>query len=138
MSYREETEMDTADMAVFSGLEWISIEMGHGGKMPSFEKLTKLERLSLKDVDDLSPLRDAVSVISLFLDHCSGAQLEAVSAMGELDTLEIRRFSATVESLNPLTKLSKLTSLHLQDLAVNGNVEEIFGIPSLKSLHLDK
>ncbi len=119
-------------------LEELTLEMGHGGKLPSFEKLTRLERLSLKDVDDLSPLKDAVSVISLFLEHCSGAQLEAVSAMTELDTLEVRRFSTTVESLEPLTRLPKLTSLHLQDVAVNGNIEEVFGISSLISLCLDE
>ncbi|HBA47748.1 MAG TPA: hypothetical protein DCZ91_08100 [Lachnospiraceae bacterium] len=119
-------------------LEELTLEMGHGGKLPSFEKLAKLERLSLKDVDDLSPLKDAGSVISLFLDHCSGAQLDAVCAMTELDTLEIHRFSTTVESLTPLTGLSKLTSLHLQDVTVNGNIEEVFGIPSLKSLCLDR
>lgn len=119
-------------------LEELTLEMGHGGKLPSFEKLIKLERLSLKDVDDLSPLKDAGSVISLFLDHCSGAQLDAVCAMTNLDTLEIHRFSTTVDSLAPLAGLSKLTSLHLQDVTVNGNVEEIFGIPSLKSLCLDQ
>lgn len=119
-------------------LEELTLEMGHGGKLPSFEKLAKLERLSLKDVDDLSPLKDAGSVISLFLDHCSGAQLDAVCAMTDLDTLEIHRFSTTVDSLAPLTGLSKLTSLHLEDVTVNGNVEEIFGIPSLKSLRLDR
>ncbi len=119
------------------GLEELTLEMGHGGKLPSFENLTGLERLSLKDVDDLSPLKDAGSVISLFLEHCSGAQLEAVSAMKELDTLEIHRFSTTVKSLNPLTELSKLTSLRLREVVVSGDVEEIFGISSLKSLYLD-
>lgn len=128
---------DYSVIGQFSGLEELTLEMGHGGKLPSFEKLERMERLSLKDVDDLSPLKDAGNVISLILDHCSGAQLEAVSSMADLDTLEVHRFSTTVESLSPLTKLSKLTALHLQDVVVSGNIEEIFGIASLKSLHLD-
>ncbi len=118
-------------------LEELTLEMGHGGKLPSFEQLTKLERLSLKDVDDLSPLKDAAGVISLSLERCSGSQLEVVSSMTELDTLKIHRFSTTVESLSPLTGLPKLTSLCLQDVAVKGNIEELFGIQSLKSLYLD-
>ena len=74
---------------------------------------------------------------SLFLDHCSGTQLDAVAAMQQLNTLEIHRFSTKVESLSSLTVLSNLVSLHLHDVAVNGNIEALFGIPSLKSLHLD-
>ena len=129
---------DYSVIGQLSGLEELTLEMGHGGKLPSFEKLKRLERLSLKDVDDLSPLKDARNVISLILDHCSGARLEAVSSMADLDTLEVHRFSTTVESLSPLTKLSELTTLHLRDVVVSGNIEEIFGIPSLENLYLDK
>ncbi len=128
---------DYAVIGQLCGLEELTLEMGHGGRLPSFERLVKLERLSLKDVEDLSPLKDAASVISLFLDHCSGTQLDAVAAMQQLNTLEIHRFSTKVESLSSLTVLSNLVSLHLHDVAVNGNIEALFGIPSLKSLHLD-
>lgn len=138
LALRNNPEIDDYSViGELEGLEELTLEMGHGGILPSFRKLERLERLSLKDVEDLSPLEDAGSVISLFLDHCSGAQLEAISAMKELDTLEIHGFSTAADSLDPLTEMPKLTSFNLQNVVIDSDIRRVFDISSLKSLHLD-
>ena len=46
-------------------------------------------------------------------------------------------FSSYVDSLEPLTRLPDLTYLSLEDTSIFGNIEDIFGIPTLRSLYLD-
>ncbi len=116
----------------------LSISLGYGTALPSFQKLSGLEQLYLENANDLSPLRDASSVTSLGLKRCAGWELDAITSMQGLTTLTIHDFSSYVESLEPLTKLPNLTTLVLDNSHIFGNVEEIFGIPTLRKLSLDE
>ena len=60
-----------------------------------------------------------------------------LASMQELTALYINDFSSYVDSLEPLTRLSKLDTLDLGGTSIFGNVEEIFGIPTLRRLSLD-
>lgn len=115
----------------------LTLEMQSGGVLPSFANLNQLEWLTIKYAGDLSPLRDATSVTYLSLERCSGWELDAVASMQELNTVIIHDFSSYVTSLEPLTRLPNLTALSLDETSVFGNVEEIFGIPTLEYLYID-
>ncbi len=119
-------------------LSELELELNYGGTLPSFADLTQLQMLSVKYAGDLSPLRDAVNVTYLSLEECSGWELEAITAMQGLTTLIINDFSSYRDSLEPLTNLPNLTTLSLEDTSVFGNIEEIFGIPTLQYLYLDE
>lgn len=128
------------DYSVVGELEQLcdlTLEMNYGGTLPSFEKLGQLQWLSIKHAGDLTPLKDAVSVTALRLERCSGWELEAIASMQELTTLSIHDFSSAVSSLEPLTRLPELEFLDLEGTSIFGNIEEIFGIPSLRYLYLD-
>ena len=108
-----------------------------GGDLPSFEKLTSLESLTTSFANDLTPLKDAVSLTYLSLNLCSGLELETLTALQNLESLEIHKFSSTPESLEPLTRIPNLQYLDLSKSWVYSNIEEIFSIPTLLYLDLD-
>lgn len=122
-------------------LSELELEMGWSWRedctLPSFEKLTNLQYLSLKNAKDLSPLKDAAGLTYLSLENCSGKELDTIASLQELTMLYINDFSGYVDSLEPLTRLPGLMALSLEDTSVFGNIEEIFGIPTLQYLYLD-
>lgn len=104
--------------------------------LPSFEKLTALQYLTIVDAYDLSPLENAVSVTHLSLGRCSSEQLEVLTAMQNLEALELLGFDI-MESLELLTRLPRLQYLDLSRSYINSNIEELFAIPTLRYLSLD-
>lgn len=128
------------DYSIVSQLSQLtSLELGtnYGGDLPSFANLPQLELLSLKYAGDLSPLRDATGITYLSLERCSGHGLDALASLENLSVLLIKDFSSYTDSLSPLTGLPNLTYLSLEETSIFGNVEEIFGIPTLQYLYLD-
>ncbi len=117
-------------------LEDLTISLGHIFNLPSLEKLTRLERLYLKNVDDPAPLKDAVNVTSLVLDDISWWDLEVLVPMENLFSLTLK--DCHLYTLEPLTRLSSLMILDLEDTNIYGNIEEIFGIPGLYYLNLSE
>ena len=131
---------DIADYSIIgqlSELKDLTLEMSYDSVLPSFENLTQIEWLTVKNASDLTPLKDAVNVTYLSLADCAGWELESITAMQNLNTLIINDFRSYVESLEPLTRLPNLNALSLEDTSVLGNIEEIFGIPTLQYLYLD-
>ncbi len=120
-------------------LKELALEMSgnYNGIMPSFENLLDLQYLELKGVRDVSPVKDAVNLTYLSLKDCSGDSLDIFASLQEIQVLYINDFSSYTSSLEPLTHLPKLTMLNLNGTSVFGNVEEIFGIPTLQYLYLD-
>lgn len=120
-------------------LQELVLEMNYGrnGVLPSFENMTDLTTLSVKNARDLTPLQGATGVNFLSLENCDGNFLESITSLQNLSTLYINDFSVYTSSLEPLTRLPNLTVLGIEDTSVFGNVEEIFGIPTLNSLYLD-
>lgn len=115
----------------------LEMDWGHNSALPSFANLTDLQYLEVKNASDLTPLQDAQNLIFLSLENCSGNSFEAIASLQSLTALYINDFSSYVSSLEPLTRLPNLTILGLEETSVFGNVEEIFGIPTLDSLYLE-
>lgn len=122
-------------------LQELALEMSsnYNGVMPSFENLTSLTGLHLKGVRDISGIKDAVNVMYLSLEECNGdpASVEAIGSLQQVTELTINDFLYATDSLEPLTHMPNLTYLDLSNTSVFGNVEEIFGIPTLRYLYLD-
>lgn len=118
-------------------LEDLTLEMSYDIALPSFQNLTRLEWLTVENAGDLSPLKDAVNVTYLSLEDCAGWELSSITSMEYLNTLIINDFRSYVDSLEPLTHLPNLSALSLEDTSVFGNIEEIFGIPTLQYLYLN-
>ena len=115
-------------------LEDLEISLGHLFDLPSLEKLTRLQQLSLKNVDDPTPLKDAVNVVYLYLDDISWWDLDVLTSMENLVSLTLE--DCHLDTIDPLTKFSNLMLLDLEGTNVYGNIEEIFGMPSLYYLSL--
>ncbi len=127
---------DYSVVGQLSELQDLTLEMRYDGILPSFENLTQVQWLTVKNAGDLSPLKDAVNVTYLALEDCAGWELDSITAMQGLTTLIINDFRSYVDSLEPLTRLPNLTVLSLEDTSIFGNIEEIFGIPTLQQLYL--
>lgn len=123
-----------------AGLTSLTLDVNWAAPLPSFRNLTKLESLSVTDALDLSPLGTAVNVTSLYLKDCPSFDLEVLANMQRLTSLTISEADDYLEpfsSLTPLTKLPNLTELDISGTYIQGNIEAIFGIPSLKYLNMD-
>lgn len=134
-----ENNTSIEDYSVIGSMEQLNdltLAVSFDSTLPSFEKLTKLNSLSLKNVHDISPIKDAVNVTWLSMEHCGGEHLEAIASMRELNTLILHNFNSYVDTLEPLTHLSKLEALDLSDMTIYGTIEEIFGMPNLYYLDL--
>lgn len=105
--------------------------------LPSFQNLQGLVYLSLDNIRDLSPLRDAVNVETLILEHCGSDHLDVLTAMPYLYWLKIDDFWGLTESLSILTQLPSLEELDISGTNIFGNMEEIFSIPTLRYLYMD-
>ena len=127
---------DFTGLDTLPGLTDLTLELNYSEEMPSFQNLGSLNWLTLKYANDLSLLRNAPNVTYLCLEGCAGWELEAITAMQELTTLEIHDFNSATESLEPLTRLPKLEALDLTGTDIFGSVNEIFGIPTLYYLNL--
>lgn len=130
---------DYSPIGDLSNLVYLTLEVSQRATqpLPSFKNLTEVTYLSLKNVKDLSPLRDAVNVTALQLEYCGSRHLDALTAMPNLSWLKIDEFWELTESLAPLTQLQSLEELDISGTKVFGNVAEIFSIPTLKYLYMD-
>jgi len=117
-------------------LQQLTISLGHNFNLPSFEKLTQLQQLTLKNAEDPAPLKHAVNVTNLHLIDCSWWDLEVLTSMEMLTVLRLQ--DSHLDSLEPLTRLQFLQALDLEDTNVYGNIEAIFGIPNLYYLNLSE
>lgn len=119
-----------------AGLTSLTLDVNWAAPLPSFRNLTGLESLSVINALDLSPLGTAVNVTSLYLEYCPGLDLEVLANMQRLTSLTISK-TKDYFALTPLTKLPNLTELDISGTYIQGNIETIFGIPSLKYLNMD-
>lgn len=130
------------DYSVIDGLtnlETLTVDVGYNDATPpSLKDLTWLTTLHLRNIDDLSLLRDARNVTRLTLENCDSRSLDAVTAIQGLEELYIHEFSYLTRSLTPLTQLPNLTYLDISETYIYGGIEELFGIPSLECLDLDE
>ena len=130
---------DYSAIGDLSNLAYLTLEVSQQADrpLPSFQNLKGITYLSLNNIDDLSPLRDAVNVTTLVLEHCGSDHLDVLTAMPYLSWLRIDDFWGLTESLTTLTKLPALEELDISGTHVFGNMEEIFSIPTLKYLYMD-
>ena len=131
---------DVTDYSVISKLTNL-VDLTFSAKyddiLPTLAPLTQLQYLALDGVRDITLLKDAVNVTYLCMEDCSGWELENITAMTQLQTLVINDFASLTESVEPLTQLPNLEFLDLRETSIFGNMEEIFGIPTLRYLYLD-
>lgn len=128
------------DYSVIGGLNnltYLTLGISREAALPSFKNLAGVTYLSLNNVEDLTPLRDAVNVTTLILEECDSTHFDAITALRNLSLLKIEDFSRLTTSLAPLTQLPNLTELDISETKVFGNMEEIFSIPTLKYLYMD-
>ncbi len=118
-------------------LQALGLETASDSVLPSFENLLQLQTVELKNINDLTPLGDAAGITSLRLERCSGWQMEVIGSLQELETLTLNDFSTHVTSLEPLTNLPKLTTLKLENENLGGDIEALFGIPTLCCLYVE-
>lgn len=128
---------DYSVISKLTNLTSLTFSASYDDILPSLAELTQLQDLTMNGVRDISLLKDATNVTYLCMMDCSGWELENITAMAELQTLIINDFASLTESVEPLTHLPKLEILDLSETSIFGNMEEIFGIPTLRQLYLD-
>lgn len=109
--------------------------------IPSLEKLTQLERASFKNLyDNELPLVTAASNINqLYLENnYDDANLKLLT---DLPLVSLSLVDCSISGNHPLAFLAELPDLYYLDLTesyIFGNMEEVFGLPSLQYLYLQE
>ena len=108
--------------------------------MPSLKKLTYLEQASFTNLweEELPLITAASNIYSLYLENCyDDNNLEALTALPLTSLSLVDSSISGKQMLEPLTRLP-LEYLDLSESYMFGNMEEVFGIPTLQYLYLDK
>lgn len=122
-------------------LKYLSLHKNAEAAIPSLANLTELESASFKNLWDgqLALVAAAPNITQLYLDNTYdddltslvGLPLTSLTMIGGYTSISSRTL------LSPLTELP-LEYLNMTDLHVWGNIEEIFGIPTLRYLYMDE
>lgn len=107
--------------------------------IPSLDKLTALEKASFKNLweGELSLVTAAPNISSLYLENSYDDRLELLTSL-PLEYLGL--VDCSLDGNSSLESLSSLPlyQLNMTDSHVFGNMESVFGIPTLEYLYLDR
>lgn len=109
--------------------------------IPSLEKLTKLERASFKNLYDheLPLVTAAGNINQLYLEN--NYDDENLKLLTDLPLVSLSLVDCSISGDHPLAFLAELPDLYYLDLTdsyIFGNMEEVFGLPSLQYLYLQE
>lgn len=130
---------DYAPVADLVNLTDLTIYKQSDARIPSLEKLTNLESASFRNLHegDLALVTAASNIRYLYLDY--NYDLENLNLLTNLPLISLSMTNCSFygnDPLEPLTKLPKLAYLDLSHSYVFGNIDDLFGIPTLEYLNL--
>lgn len=130
---------DYSPVGDLENLEVLTLYKSFDAEVPSLEKLAALKRASFRYLDEyqLSLVTAASNIEQLYLEHCYDQDLALLSTLPLYSLSLVDCSYYTQPLLEPLAQLP-LTYLDLSDTYVFGNVEVVFGIPTLQYLYLDE
>ena len=107
--------------------------------IPSLEKLTQLERVSIKNLweHELPLVTAAENINQLYLER--NFDDDNLELLADLPLTSLSMVDCSISGDHPLaflTGMTELTYLDLTETYVFGNMEEVFGIPALEYLCL--
>ncbi len=105
--------------------------------IPSFEKLTALDKLSLEGIGDVTIINTAKTITELTLKDCSLSNLSAISELKNIKKLILDNSSSYIKDLHSVMSLTELEYLDISNTKVFGNVEELFSLPKLKEFYMN-
>ena len=117
----------------------LTIHKSTHAPIPSFEKLTQLERVSIKNLweHELPLVTAARNINQLYLENnYDDYNLELLA---DLPLTWLALVDCSISGDHPLaflTRMPELSYLDLTETYVFGNIEDIFGIPALEYLYL--
>lgn len=129
---------DYSTITELTELEELGIGCTYNAILPSFKELKRLEKLSLEGVEDVGAAALAENITELRLKRCSLTNLSAISNLKSLKYIRIDDSSSYIDNLHPLTELVNLEILDISNTYVFGNVEELFSLPKLEKLVMNK
>lgn len=114
LSLSENEQYESIDfVAELTNLEVLDLEDGQLEDLAPIAELTRLRRLNLANCDevtDLSPIAGLASLIELNICSTSATDLSPLESLAKLKSL---KFDGDVDSVDPIKRLSNLTSLEI-------------------------
>lgn len=141
-SLRELALIDNYDVTDYdalsslTGLEKLELELCRVSYMPDMSGLKKLKDLIVRGAEDISFLKDIPQLKSLYIANCDCSAYGVLAALQELEDLKMSGVYGNISSLDVLLEMKMLKSLDISGMSLYGNVQNIFGIPSLEKLDI--
>ena len=139
-SLKELTLIDNYDVADYDALssltelEKLELELCRVSYMPDVSECKKLKELKVQGAEDIGFLEKLPQLKSLYLAGCDCSAYGALAALQELEELKMSGVYGNIPDLDVLLGMNSLKSLDISGMSLYGNVQNIFGIPSLEKL----
>lgn len=129
---------DYAPIGELTQLTTLTVFKSTHSPIPSLDKLTSLEQASFKNLweGELSLVTAAPNISQLYLENSYDHRLELLTSLPleYLGLVDCSLYDTSLESLHSLP----LIQLDMTDSYMWGNIESVFGIPTLQYLCLDR
>ena len=135
-----QSNMELQDYRALSslrGIEELTLELGSKAQIPNPSKWKALHTLSISGVSDLSFVKSLTGLKKLCIAGVDCGTMDALTALQDLEYLQIGYVYGELDNLSMLTDLTKLKVLDMSGMSVYGNVEAVFSIASLEELNLN-
>lgn len=123
-------------LSTLTELELLELELCSVSDMPDVSGWTKLKSLMVRGAEDISFLAGLPQLETLYLAGCDCSAYEVLASLQKVETLKLSGVYGDVTSLDVLAEMNGLKSLDISSMSLYGNVECIFGIPSLEELDI--
>lgn len=127
---------DYSMLSELTDLESLTLELCGDAVMPSVENWSQLTSLSVRGADDIGFLTSLPQLRCLCISGSSLEDAQVLADLPQLEELKLQSIYGDVRDLDAVGKITTLKSLDISSMEVYGNVEAIFGIPSLENLNI--
>lgn len=128
--------VDFSALSNLTELENLQLELNSSTPMPSVENWNKLTSLTLTRAKSLGFLTSLPTLKTLSLSICDLSEYDVLTNLTELEQLKLSSIYGDIPDLYVLNQMKSLKSLDISDLSLYGDVEYIFGIPTLEELNI--
>lgn len=136
----ELTLLDNYDITDYSALssltelEKLDLELCSVSDVPDVSAWNKLKELTIRDAGDIRFLEKLPQLECLYIIACDCSEYEVLGTLNNVEELKLSGVYGDIPGLDVLYEMDSLNSLDISGMSLYGNVENIFGIPTLEKL----
>lgn len=127
---------DYSALSSLTELEKLELELCDASYMPDVSRWKKLRELKVDGAQDIRFLEKLPQLECLYIKSCDCSAYKVLGSLQNVRELKMSNAYGNILDLDVLHEMTALNSLDISGMDLYGNVQSIFGIPSLESLNI--